>query len=472
MRPTFFGLDIARRALQAQMRALDVVGHNIANANTPGYSRQVAVFGTTDPYPAPSLNSTIHAGQVGTGVQVEAIRRLRDEFVEMQLRNETESLGRWNARYEALQQVELFLQEPSDTGLRDALDQFWQSLQDLHQQPESDAARAVVRERALLLAASFQHVHKQLTDLRLDLNRSVALEVQKINTLAERLANLNAQIHRVHLSGQAPNDLLDERDQLILELAEIVDISVIERDNLTVQISVNGFSIVDGEQWVRLEAKGDSGNDNLLSVYWGLTGQKLEMTNGRLAGVLEARDELVAGYLTQLDKLAETIINEFNAVHRAGYTLEQDASGPIQGGDFFVGAGAKDIWVHDSILGNLRLIAASKDGTPGSGENAVDLAAVFHTPDVIDGVSIADYLRSMISGIGVTTQQARSMVASQSALVDHLHTRREAVSGVSLDEEMIDMVRFQQAYAAAARLVTAMDEALETIILRMGVVGR
>ncbi|MFS8534695.1 MAG: flagellar hook-associated protein FlgK, partial [Limnochordales bacterium] len=234
MRPTFFGLDIARRALQAQMRALDVVGHNIANANTPGYSRQVAIFATTPPYPAPMLNSMIQAGQVGTGVQIEAIRRLRDQFVEMQLRNETESLGRWNARYEALKQVELFLAEPSDYGLRDALDQFWQSLQDLHQQPESDAARAVVRERALLLAASFQHVHKQLTDLRLDLNRLVELEVQKINTLSERLANINAQIHRVHLSGHEPNDLLDQRDQLILELAEIVDISVLERDNRTV----------------------------------------------------------------------------------------------------------------------------------------------------------------------------------------------------------------------------------------------
>src|SRR5690606_4172717 len=296
MRPTFFGLDIARRALQAQMRALDVVGHNIANANTPGYSRQVAIFATTPPYPAPMLNSMIQAGQVGTGVQIEAIRRLRDQFVEMQLRNETESLGRWNARYEALKQVELFLAEPSDYGLRDALDQFWQSLQDLHQQPESDAARAVVRERALLLAASFQHVHKQLTDLRLDLNRLVELEVQKINTLSERLANINAQIHRVHLSGHDPNDLLDQRDQLILELAEIVDISVLERDNRTVQISINGFSIVDGERWNVLETKGNPANDNLLSVYWGLTGQELQITNGRLAGVLEARDQLVAGY--------------------------------------------------------------------------------------------------------------------------------------------------------------------------------
>lgn len=469
MRPTFFGLDIARRALQAQMRALDVVGHNIANANTPGYSRQVAVFATTPPYPAPMLNSMIQAGQVGTGVQIEAIRRLRDQFVEMQLRNETESLGRWNARYEALKQVELFLTEPSDYGLRDALDQFWQSLQDLHQQPESDAARAVVRERALLLAASFQHVHKQLTDLRLDLNRLVELEVQKVNTLIERLANINAQIHRVHLSGHDPNDLLDQRDQLILELAEIVDISVLERDNRTVQISINGFSIVDGEQWIALQAVKDP-SDNMLYVHWSVTGQKLNITNGRLAGVLEARDQLVKGYLDDIDLLAKTVIDRFNEQHEKGYTLENP---PQTGITFFTGTGAKDIAVDNNILQNLALIAASGDGTPGNGANALALSRVFHEPFTeLGNVSIADYLRSIVASVGVTTQQAHSMVTSQTALVDHLHARRESVSGVSLDEEMIDMVRFQQAYAAAARVVTAMDEALETIILRMGLVGR
>jgi len=469
MRPTFFGLDIARRALQAQMRALDVVGHNIANANTPGYSRQVAIFATTPPYPAPMLNSMIQAGQVGTGVQIEAIRRLRDQFVEMQLRNETESLGRWNARYEALKQVELFLAEPSDYGLRDALDQFWQSLQDLHQQPESDAARAVVRERALLLAASFQHVHKQLTDLRLDLNRLVELEVQKVNTLIERLANINAQIHRVHLSGHDPNDLLDQRDQLILELAEIVDISVLERDNRTVQISINGFSIVDGEQWIALQAVKDP-SDNMLYVHWSVTGQKLNITNGRLAGVLEARDQLVKGYLDDIDLLAKTVIDRFNEQHEKGYTLENP---PQTGITFFTGTGAKDIAVDNNILQNLALIAASGDGTPGNGANALALSRVFHEPFTeLGNVSIADYLRSIVASVGVTTQQAHSMVTSQTALVDHLHARRESVSGVSLDEEMIDMVRFQQAYAAAARVVTAMDEALETIILRMGLVGR
>src|SRR5690625_1709139 len=178
MRSTFFGLNIARRALQTQQRALDVMGHNIANANTPGYSRQVAVQTTTPAYAVPSRHSPTRAGQVGTGVTLSAITRLRDEFIHMQLRDETESPGRWEARRNALTQVELMLMEPSDLSLRETMDQFWESLQVLHTNPESDAARAVVRERALSLSSSFQHLHKQLTDLRHDLDRLVTLDVE------------------------------------------------------------------------------------------------------------------------------------------------------------------------------------------------------------------------------------------------------------------------------------------------------
>lgn len=458
------------------MRALDVVGHNIANANTPGYSRQVAVMGATPPYPSASLSSLVIAGQVGTGVQVQAIHRLRDEFVEMQLRTETQSMGRWSARYDALQQVELMLQEPSDLSLRNALDQFWQALQDLHQQPESDAARAVVRERALMVTASFQHVHKQLTDLREDLNRLVALEVQRINTLADQLADVNRQIHRVSMSGQQPNDLLDQRDQILLELAELVDISVTERENRTVHVSIGGLTLVEGDRAIELEIVPDPTNDHLFAIHWSLTGQRLTIENGRLAGVLEARDELVAGYLDQLDTLARTIIQRFNEAHQQGYTLEDPVPPddlPPRGGVFFIGTGAEDMGVHGDILQDLRKIAASAGGAPGDGENARRLAQVLHDPfPELGDASMADYLRSLVSSVGVATQQARNMTQSQTALVDHLHGRREAVSGVSLDEEMVDMVRFQHAYAAAARLLTSMDEALETIINRMGLVGR
>src|SRR5690606_22589106 len=200
------------------------------------------------------------------------------------------------------------------------------------------------------------------------------------------------------------------------------------------------------------------------------TGQKLHITNGRLAGVLEARDQLVKGYLDDIDLLAKTVIDRFNEQHEKGYTLDSTLQIGIT---FFTGTGAKDIAVDNNILQNLALIAASGDGTPGNGANALALSRVFHEPFTeLGNVSIADYLRSIVASVGVTTQQAHSMVTSQTALVDHLHARRESGAGVLLDGELVDCDRFRQALSASARVVTAMDEALETIILRMGLVGR
>lgn len=472
MRSTFFGMDIARRALQAQQRALDVVGHNIANANTAGYSRQVAVHQTTQPWTYPSRYMPAGAGQVGTGVQIVAIQRVRDAFIDMQLRNETESAGRWQARRDALRQVELIFLEPSDLSLRSAMDQFWQSLQDLHQHPESDAARAVVRERALSLTATFQHVHKQLTDLQWDLDRLAQLEVEKINSLAERLADVNSQIFRVVNSGQEPNDLLDRRDQLLLELAELVDIDVVILDNKMANVSIGGLSIVNGDHVTFLRAEADPAKQDMVTIRWGNTDREVKVQNGRLAGVLESRDQLVAGYLQSLDRLAQSLIQQFNAVHRQGYTLNSSSATP-DGGDFFVGTGAADIDLSEGILQSLSNIAASRDGTPGDGSNALALANLYLEPLAeLANVSMRDFFTSLISGIGVAAQKANDMVESQEVLVEHLMNRRDSISGVSLDEEMIDMIRFQHAYAAAARVMTTMDELLDTIITRMGVVGR
>lgn len=469
MRSTFFGLNIARRALQTQQRALDVMGHNIANANTPGYSRQVALQTTTAPYTIPSRVRPMAPGQVGTGVHVSAIVRLRDQFIDMQLRNEIQSAGRWQARHDALGQIELILMEPSDLSIRDAIDKFWESLQDLSKNPESHPARAVVRERAISLTQSFQHVYKQLKDLQADLNKQVEMEAVRVNSLAQRLADVNEQIRWVSLTGQNPNDLMDTRDLLLEELSEYVNARVVIEDDGTASVSVNGFSIVMGDRWTELRTAED-GTTGFYNIHWGDTDYTVEPKNGKLAGVLEARDVTIQGYLDDLDLIVQTIIDEFNAVHQAGYVLD----GSSNGRQFFVGGGAEDFAVADAILNDLGLIAAAKlQDSPGDGTNALELAEVFHKLTMNSGsTSISDYFTALVSGAGVAAQQAGHMVDSQRILVDHLQGRQDAVAGVNLDEEMIDMIRFQQAYNAAARVVTAMDEVLDTIITRMGIVGR
>lgn len=483
MRSTFFGLNIARRALQTQQRSLDVMGHNIANANTPGYSRQVATQTATPPYTFPSRLMPTTAGQVGTGVTVSAITRLRDDFIEMQMRHETESSGRWDARKHALNQIELLLMEPSDYSLRDSMDKFWESLQVLHVNPESDAARAVVRERALSLAETFQHLDKQLTDLRADLDHLVTVDVAKINNITAQLADVNAQIHRIHTSGQHPNDLLDRRDSLLMELSELTDIDLVIMDNGTASVNIGGLTIVNGDHATMLRTETVNPDDlnppavSLVTIRWGDSDREVRPRNGHLAGVLESRDELIPDYWKQLDELANTLIAEFNAVHATGYTLGSHAPGdPADGGSFFIGNGVQDIGLHADIISDLSKIAASSDGAPGDGANALKLASLYTDTSLMGGgggtISMADHFNALIGSVGVAAQKAQTMSASQALLVDHLHSRQDSISGVNLDEEMVDMIRFQQAYNAAARVVTAMDEVLETIISRMGVVGR
>ncbi|MDI3281485.1 MAG: flagellar hook-associated protein FlgK, partial [Bacillota bacterium] len=201
MRTTFFGLETARRALFAQQRALDLTGHNIANANTPGYSRQVARLEATDPFTMPSFLRPGIPGQIGTGMEIAAIERMRDAFLEGQIRYESQALGRWEVRRDQLSQVELIVNEPSDTGVRGALDAFWKALQDLSKNPENGATRAVVVQKAVALTNVLNHTYLQLEQLRAAVDEAVAVKVDRIDTLATQIAELNDKIARARAVG-------------------------------------------------------------------------------------------------------------------------------------------------------------------------------------------------------------------------------------------------------------------------------
>lgn len=207
MRSTFGGIETALRSLQAQQLALEITGHNIANANTPGYSRQVAGLAASSPYTNPAFNRPTTAGQIGTGVAVETITRMRDQFVDVQIRQENQSLGRWQARNNNLHQLELIYNEPSDTGIANALDQFWTSLQELANRAENTSVRAVVQQQAVILTDTIRSVHDQVAQLQNDLNQEISTRVSEINSLANQIADLNEQIGKVTSLGDNANDL-------------------------------------------------------------------------------------------------------------------------------------------------------------------------------------------------------------------------------------------------------------------------
>ncbi len=509
MRTTFSGIELARRALRAQQRSLDVVGHNVANANTPGYSKQVATHSATNPYAAPGFHGNPGSGQVGTGVEVSQITRQRDQFVEMRLRQENHNLGYWDAVDKGLSQVELIFNEPSDYNIHQALDNYWDSLQELSKNPQDESARAVVLQRAEVLTETIRHTHSQLSKQRENYNDLLAVKASDVNSLAERIAQLNDQIGKVRASGQNPNDLMDKRDVLLEELSALTNIEVVEDSTGMVLVSISGAALVQRNQHYTLAVDSDMNPADYgrNEIVWESSGQPVEIANGEIAGLIHFRDHEVQGFIDDLDSWAEQLLETVNAIHKAGYGLD-DAYDPTSDPDdwpgegagrpfFTIGAGTSPAADIRLAVTNPRDLAVSRafdsdtgEIIEGNGDIALALAALRHTPpaQVLEAVFAGDVpeeavgaddrstlgiqFNAIVSGLGVKGAKAATMVENERVLVSHLENLRESVSGVSLDEEMADMIRYQHAYSAAARMMTAMDEALETIINRMGLVGR
>lgn len=223
---TFHGLETAKRALTTQQSALYTTGHNIANANTVGYTRQRVNMETTEPFPSPGFNRPQIPGQLGTGVRAGEIQRIRDSFTDMQFRTETSKLGYWQAKAEMLTQIEDVMNELQETGLSIAFDEFWKSLQDLAVQPQNDGARRVVRERGITLANTFNYISNTLKNIQIDYRNEIDVTQDRINSILRQINALNQQIGSVEPHGYLPNDLYDRRDLLVDELSEYISIRV------------------------------------------------------------------------------------------------------------------------------------------------------------------------------------------------------------------------------------------------------
>lgn len=488
MRTTFSGLSIALRALQTQQISLDIIGHNVANVNNPNYSRQTALHSATRPYPAPMMGYTPSSGQLGTGVEVSQINRMRDSFVDLRLRQQLHSKNYWATMEDGLKQVELFFNEPTDSGIHYALDQFWDSLQDLSREPDFVAVREVAVQRAQVLVESITGTRSQLQRLRENVNGNIPLKVMDVNSLATRIADLNVQIGKISATGSLPNDLLDARDAMIEELSKLVDIEVVQDQANMVGVTIGGASLVHRGTSYGLATVGETmlGEDYKRNkVVWAATGKEVNVSSGEIAGLQRLRDHEIQNIMKALDDWTKEFANEFNEIYKEGYGLAGvvDQDNPQE---LFVFANANpnafaalNIRVNQEIVDDVsKFRASSLPNIDGNGENALQLAGLRSARVILmEGggltkITIGDAFNSIITTIGVNTQQAVRLHENDANLELHLRNLKDSTSGVSLDEEMTNMIRFQHAYSAAARVMTAMDEALDTIINRLGIVGR
>ena len=445
---TFMGLETTLRGILAQQLALDVTGHNIANANTVGYSRQRASLVATDPYTVPGVTRPPQAGQLGTGVDVDQYERVRDAFVDIQLRAQTMLNGANQATQDGLQQVEQAFNEPSDSGLNSLLAKYWSAWQDVSNSPENLATRQALAAAASSLAGGFNQVSQQLSTLQTQTATNVTYTINDVNSIGTQIAALNDAIAKSTVTGDHPNDLLDQRDLLIDKLSELGNVALTNGANGAVDVSIGGAALVTGATSATLAEA------SLTSL-----------TSGKLSALVRLRDTTIPGYQTQLNTIASTLISQTNTAHAAGFDLSGTA-----GGTFFTGTDAATIGVNSALVTNPALIAASGNGQPGNAAAALAINTLRGTA-VIGSATIDQAYSQLVTRIGSDSQEAQRSLDTSSLLASTLQSKRDSVSGVSLDEEMTNMVRFQRGYQASARALSAMDDMLDTLITRTGRVG-
>jgi flagellar hook-associated protein 1 FlgK len=466
MTSTFVGIETALRGLLAQQQALDLTGHNITNANTPGYTRETANMQTTLPVQvAPGI-------QLGTGVDVTSIQRIRDSFLDVQLRAQTMLQGSAQAKQDGLSQVESVLNEPSDTGLSALLGQYWAAWQNVANSPEDTATRQALVEAASGLATGLNTLSSQLSTFQSQTAQSAQLTVGEINSDAADLTSLNVSIFNAVAGGNAPNDLMDQRDQILDKLSQLGNVSTTDNGDGTIKVTFDGVTLVDGQTQRSIAESGGTIANDAPTPETATVGA----TNGKLGALIALRDTTLPSYRSQLDTVASTLITQTNALQAGGV----DANGVTQTGGvgldgstgkpFFSGTNASDIAVAVTAQ---QVAAASTAGLPGDNTNALRIAAMANDTTLapLGGASIDGAYSQLVTTIGSDSADAQRAVTNATVLVDSLTNRRESVSGVSLDEEMTNLIRYQQGYSAAARALTSLDDAIELLITRTGRAG-
>ena len=451
-------LYIGQSALITQQKAIDITGNNIANVNTDGYSRQRLNMEQSSPI-------RDQGGTMSMGVTADQkIQRLYDQFIGSQLNSENEGLGRWDAQKSALEKVEVMFDEVSGYGLNSAMSEFWGAWQDLSNNPAGSVERTNLLSASQYLSETFNQLSDNIDKVKDDIDDSVDNIVSQVNQMATQIAELNKKITHVEVTGHNANDYRDERDQLAFNLSKLIDIESFEDSdgNMTIMVG-GGKPLVEGAfSWSLTTAP----NGDVQNVYWqdssgGSQDITSRISSGELKGWIEARDVLIDDYATRLDTLAGSIIQEVNTLHSSGYGLDASQN------DFFTGTDAGSMAVDSAVAGDINLIAAAGDATALPGDNSTAMAiSQLQNASIaaVGNTSFDNYYISLAGDIGSDVNSAGVNYDHQTSMVEHLQSYREEVSGVSLDEEMVNLVKFQHAYNAAAKLITVADEMMDTII--------
>ncbi|MCL6632370.1 MAG: flagellar hook-associated protein FlgK [Alicyclobacillus herbarius] len=552
---TFLGLQTSLRGLMADQAVIETVAHNIDNANTPGYSRQRVNLTAATALEVPGLRSAA-PGQIGTGVQIQQITRLRDSYLDEQYRQQNTYLGEWTAEQGTLDKISAIINEPSDTGLSSVMQQFWNDWSKLGSNPSDLATRTLVLQDGQTVAQTLNQMAQQFQDLNSDLSASLTANVAQANQDLVRIAQLNRQITSVYNVGEEPNDLLDQRDLLVDQLSNLADVSI-DNANGHYTVTIGGQVVVKDDEVLNVFSVNGvaPGTDGLEQTTSPNTVDVSTITGGQIAGIQKSM-VLTNQYKSELDGFASGLANGPMTIQLAGdWTLPQSGNLPVPvtmpdgtsykagvpvssltlngqplstetlsdgtvmavipqgtsvtvnglngllalgysptgtGVPFFTAAGGGSIMAANIQVGlDVNQIAvgltvdpsstgASLTAKAGDGTLAITISTMKDATMTFDDFTaggtgssqgaatmngtLSEFLQSVVSGLGIQSQTADQQVSNQQSLVSQIDQQRQSVSGVSIDEELTNMIQYQQAYSASARMISTINQMLDTII--------
>jgi len=629
MTSTFMGLEIGKRGVSAHQQAQATVGHNLNNMNTPGYSRQRVEMTSFEPIYLPGLNRAETAGQIGQGVIVERIERIRDQLLDRRIVAQASGEGYWKVRDDYIQDMEQLYLETGFNSVRSKMDSFWDAWQVLSQNASTSEARTAVLERGKTLIDGIHNHFDGLKRLQTQANDDIQMTVFRVNELSRQIAALNGDIQKIKGQGDNPNDLMDRRDLLVDELSSLIDITITQTDPDEYMVHTSGHVLVQGQIGRQFDLRKDVDAESYAYIYWRDTGSEMVFTKGGLGALMELRDVTIEQEIQGIDNMTMNFTDLVNEIHRAAYgangntgnnffseypfvtnvngnydrsgdgifdstyvyringqhSLEAQAQPGFEGvitlsgadrevqvpyyptdtvtdiitrinnsgaevvarlnrdgklslkgtpvdlvdgrrvnpdfvirhvedsGHFLAGyagllqesgaegafdwgqanavtslrGGAEDyalapvahpagwIEVNPALLKDPSSVAAGfgfngRPANPGNGDAAAAIASIRNNPVMVGRLAtFEDYFADTVGRIGLYGEQSGRALATENDIMKYLRDKRESISGVDMNEELADMIRFNKGFEAASRYITTVNSMLDTLINRMGV---
>lgn len=442
--------DIATRSLAVYRKAMDITSHNIANTNNPNFTRQKIVF-TSD-------FTDVSAGIVwGNGVKIGDVVRYKDNFVDNQTRIMNSKYNDSRRQSELISNVEKLFAEPTELGLGNMISKFFNSFSELASSPTSNPLRTGVLNAATNMVTKVNSLNHSLNDIKRNIKSEFDEKVKSVNNILKQINQVNKDLKINQAKNMSTNDLLDHRDTLLKDLSKLVNIHITTASDNTISVSVGGSFAVDAYHTTEFEMVEENG---YLSMRIKGGTNPVILTDGELNALLSVYTSKIPSYQQKIDRIVNTIVAEVNKIHNTGFSK---TSPPQTNINFFEPYKDGVLRINELLLKNPNLISISSDGTLGNGDLALNISEIVDKK-LIDNSTIMEYYTTLINELGNDGLLNKNLAEASQLVLDQLEQQREMASGVSLDEEMTNVLQFQRSYEASAKLIKVSDELLKTIL--------